>query len=338
MSLSTKILIWVGAILVIGILGFIVFKQIEISNKQAAIETQMVQQKQLIDNITRSQSEYATKGDIDKFIKDNGVNLKAVQEDLDKLHAQVDAVNAIIVVSNGQHGTGIPSTGTGGTNPNPTGTVDCNGKQVECPDPYGYQKKEQVLALTENFDQTKVPIGQVGFSAWQQSPWSIDIPSREYHVVNVLGKDENERDYVYNKFSVKVNDKMYDLKIASAETKQEYPSAKFSWWNPRLFLTTGGGINISKFDPINGTFNAGGTIGIMSYGKSKANPDISVLQVGAGYQSNKNEFGVIVNPVNFNIGRVLPTGGLINNIYFGPSVQITPSGSVYTGANMSVGL
>jgi hypothetical protein len=330
MSLSTKILIWAGVILTLGVLGFIVFKQIEISNKQAAIETQIVQQKQLVDGIVRSQSEYASKSDIEKFIKDNGVNLKAVQDDLNKLHAQVNAVNVILVSSTGQHGTNVPSTGTGNSNPNPTNPSD--------PDPYGYQKKEQLLALHENFDQTPVPVGQVGFSAWQQNPWSVNVFPREYRVINVIGKDENERSYVYNKFSIKVNDKSYDVKIASAETKQEYPSAKFSWWNPRLFLTTGGGINLSKVDPINGSFNAGGTIGIMSYGKTKPNPDISILQVGAGYESNKNEFGVIINPVNFNIGRVVPTGGLINNIFIGPSTQITPSGSVYVGANVSVGL
>lgn len=330
MSLSTKILIWVGAILVLSGLGFIIYKQIEISNKQAAIETQIVQQKQLVDNIVRSQNTYATKGDIEQYIKDSGVNLKAVQEDLDKLNAQVHAVNAIIIASSGQHGTNIPSTGNGENNPNP---VDPNNS-----DPYGYQKKEQVLDIAEKFDQVQVPVGKVGFSAWQQSPWSVNIPPREYHVVNVLGKDENEREYVYNKFSVKVADKNYDVKITSAETKQEYPTAKFSFWNPRLFLTTGGGINLSKIDPVNGSFNVGGTVGIMSYGKTKPSPDISILQVGAGYESNKNEFGVIINPVNFNVGKLIPTGGLINNIFVGPSTQITPSGSVYVGANVSVGL
>lgn len=330
MSLSTKILIWVGAVLTLGILGFIVYKQIEISNKQAAIETQVILQKQLVDNIVRSQSTYASKGDIEQFIKDNGVNLKAIQDDLGKLGAQVDAVNAIVVTSGGQHGSNISSTGTGDTNPNPVDPKD--------PDPWGYQKKEQSLSLNENFDQTQVPIGKVGFSAWQQSPWSMDILPREYHVINVIGKDENERDYVYSKFSVKVSDKSYDVKIASAETKQEFPDAKFSFWNPRLFLTTGGGINLSKIDPINGSFNAGGAIGIMSYGKSKPNPDISILQVGAGYESNKSEFGVIINPVNFNVGKLIPTGGLINNIFIGPSMQITPSGSIFVGANVSVGL
>lgn len=330
MSLSTKILIWLGVVLTLGILGFIVFKQIEISNKQAAIETQVVLQKQLVDNIVRSQSTYASKGDIEQFIKDNGVNLKAIQDDLNKLDANVDAVNAIVVASSGQHGSNIPSTGTGNTNPNPVDPKD--------PDPWGYQKKEQSLSLNENFDQTQVPIGKVGFSAWQQSPWSMDILPREYHVINVIGKDENERDYVYSKFSVKVSDKSYDVKIASAETKQEFPAAKFSFWNPRLFLTTGGGVNLSKIDPVNGSFNVGGAIGIMSYGKSKPNPDISVLQVGAGYESNKSEFGVIINPVNFNVGKLIPTGGLINNIFVGPSTQITPSGSVFVGANVSVGL
>lgn len=337
MSLSTRILIIIGVILLIGGVGFIIFKEIENSQRQDAIQKQMVAQKELIDGIVRSQSQYTTKEDLEKFIKDNNVNLKAIQDDLDKLDANITAANVAIANSQGQHGINIPSTGTGGTNPTPNPPTCSDGKPCPNADPFGYNVKEQTLALNENFGTTQVPFGQVGFSAWQQKPWSVDIKPRQYSLVNVIGKDENERLYVYNKFSVNVDGKTYNVPITSAETKQEYPTAKFSFWNPRLFITAGGGINATEL-PVNGNFNAGATIGIMSYGKYKSAPDISILQVGAGYSSNNNDFAVIINPVSFNIGSVLPTNSLIKNTYIGPSVQITPSGNVFVGANLSVGL
>lgn len=327
MSLSTKILIFLGAILLLTGIGFIIYKQIEISARQKAIETQIVEQKELVNNIMRSQNQYATKDDINQFVKDNNVNLKAIQDDLSKLHAEISAVNVIIAKSNGQTGTNIPSTGTGGNNPDP---ID-PGK----PDPYGYMKKEQILSLNENFANIQVPFGQVGFSAWKDKPWGINILPREYKVVNVVGTDENQRTYFYNKFSVKVADKDYDIKISSAETKQEFPEAKWNWFNPKLFLTAGGSVDVSSL-PISGSFNIGGTIQIMSYGKYKNNPDISILQIGAGYQSNRNQFTGIINPIAFNIGKLIP-GGLVNNTFVGPSIQLSANGNILFGANGSVG-
>jgi len=131
MSLSTKILIWLGAVLLVGALGFIIFKQIENSNRQSAIETQLVAQKELIDGIVRSSAQWGTKDDINKFITDNGVNLKAIQDDLSKLHAEVSAVNVLVATSQGQHGTNIPSVNPGPTNPTNPNPVD-----PKNPDPF----------------------------------------------------------------------------------------------------------------------------------------------------------------------------------------------------------
>src|SRR5678815_4156297 len=83
MPLYQKILIWLGAVVVVGALGFIIYKQNEISNRQTAIEQNIIASKQLVDGIVRSQSSWATREDMEKFIKDNGVNLRAIQDDLD---------------------------------------------------------------------------------------------------------------------------------------------------------------------------------------------------------------------------------------------------------------
>ena len=170
------------ALLVVGALVFIIYKQNEISVRQQAIETQIVGQKDLIDGIVRSQSQWATKDDLDKWITSNGVNLKAIQDDLSKLHAAVTAANVISVVSSGQNAHNVQSSGTGAANPISTTT-----------DTYGYLAKTQLLDLHENFGGTQVPIGQVGFSAWQSAPWSISILPRNYKITNVIGADENQR-------------------------------------------------------------------------------------------------------------------------------------------------
>lgn len=327
MTLLNKILIFVGAVLLIGGIGFMVYKLNEISTRQTAIETSLVVQKELADNIMRSQGQYATKADIDKFIAASNVNLKAIQDDLDKLHAEVNSVNVVTVKTGGTVATNVPSTTTGPTNPNPIDPTK--------PDPFGYMKTQQKLTLNEDFSGIQVPIGDVGFSAWQDKPWSLNVAPRQYKMVNVVGLDENERSYFYNKFTINVNNKDYDVKITTAETKQEYPIAKFSFWNPRLFLTAGGGISLTQA-PIQGSANAGVTLGIMSYGKYKTTPDISVLQLGIAYQTGSQRPAAILNPVNFNIGGLLPKG-LANNTYIGPSIQVDTAGNVVTGANLSLG-
>lgn len=74
----------------------------------------------------------------------------------------------------------------------------------------------------------------------------------------------------------------------------------------------------------------------MSYGQFKTNPAISVLQVGVGYETSTARPVAILNPVNFNIGGILPKG-LANNTYLGPSLQINTAGNIITGANLSIG-
>jgi hypothetical protein len=324
MTLSTKILIWLGAVVVIGALGFIVYKQIEISNRQQAIEAQVVQQKQLVDGIVRSQATWATRDDVDKMIKDNGINLKAIQDDLDKLHAEVTSINVAIATSQGQHGTNIHTTPGPIVNPDPVDPKN--------PDPYGYMKQQQTLALNEDFGTVKVPIGSVGFSAWQKDPWNYDIKAREYHLNTVVGTDENQRQYYYNKFVVKVDGKDYVVPIKSATTEQVYPEAKFSWWNPRLFVGADGGINAGQ---VKGEFAPSVNVGIMSYGRYKTQPDFSILGVGVGYGTVSQKAQLVVTPVTYNIGKHIP---LMNNTYIGPSLSIDTEGDVSFMAGIRVGL
>lgn len=324
MTLSTKILIWIGSVLLVGALGFIIYKQIENSNRQLAIESHLVEQKQLIDGIVRSQSQWTTKEDLNKFITDNGVNLKAIKEDLDKLHAEVNAVNVIVASSQGQIVTNIPTKPGPIVNPHPIDPKN--------PDPYGYMKQQQTLAVNEDFGTIKVPFGTVGFSAWQEKPWDINIKAREYKVASVVGTDEDQRMYFYNKFTMSVDNKDYEIPIKAATTKQEYPEAKFSWFNPRLYLSANG---VVGFNPVQGDFIPGLNVQVMSYGKYKKQPDLSILQLGVGYGVVSQRPQVLVMPISYNVGQHLP---LMNNAYVGPSLSVGTNGNVSVGGGLTVGL
>lgn len=324
MTLTTKILIFIFAIFIVGTAGFVIYKQHEISARQDTIEKSIVAQKELADNILRSMSQYTTKQDLESFAKDSNINLNAIKNDLEKLSASVTAINTIRATSTGQVVTGIPSTHvTPGDNPNPPPTIQ---------DPYGYQTTLQTLTLNEQFSNVQVPIGDVSFSAWKDKPWSLNIKPREYTASTVIGTDENQRIYTYNKFSVQVDGKPYDIKISNAEIKQEYPEAKFGWWNPRLFLGLDGGIKLNR---LQGEAAPSLSLQIMSYGRYKTQPDLSILQVGLGYEVNSQKPSVILSPLQYNIGKQLP---LISNTYIGPSLSVNLAGDISVMAGLRIGL
>lgn len=324
MSLSTKILLILAAFLTLGAASFIIYKQIEISNRQSAIETQIINQKQLTDNITRSLNQYTTKDDIEKFIKENNINLKVIQEDLSKLNASILAINTTNIHSNGSKGSNIPSTSTGPANPNP---------QTNPTDQYGYLKTQQNFKLNEKFANVTVPIAEVGFSAWKKEPWTENILPRTYKSSSVIAIDENQRHIIYNKFSIEVDGKSYDITLDKAETKEVYPEAKFSLWNPRFFMNGNFLANLSNMQP---EISPGLSVGFMSYGRYLNTPDFSLLHIGVSYglQSNKPSFNFA--PINYNIGKLLP-GNLVSNTYVGPSMQVNTSGNVMIGAGFSIG-
>lgn len=337
MSLSTKILIWLGCVATLGMLAFIIYNQLEISRRQKAIETEVVLQKNLADGILRAQSKYSTKDDMIDFLNKNNINYKEIKKDLDKLKADIDAISVVVFESEEQYGENMPSTGKGKVNPDPIPESKCK-DGTPCPniDKYGYFKEEKTRDIFEIFGDVKVPIGIVGFSAWKEDPWLTKIFGKKYQLVSVVGKDENQRDYFYHKINITTNGNTYTIPIKEAEVKQEYPEAKWSWWNPKLYLTAGASANLSS-SPIEGSFNAGLTFAPFSYGRYKNSPDISLLQVGAAFQSSTRNMSVITNPINFNIGRAIP-GNMATNTFIGPSLQISTNGNFFIGANLSVGL
>src|ERR1019366_640136 len=337
MTVTTKILLIVIGILIVSGVGFAIYQHHEMSVMQTQINSSLVAQKQLADGITRSSSQYVTKDDLNAFATASGANLTAIQKDLDTLNATITGVNNISVSSSGVDKTNLASSSTTvNSAPGAIPTVNCDGKQIPCPnaDPFSYQAKIQNLALNEPFGTTQVPVGSISFNAASQTPWSENLYPRTYDVANVLGTDANGKHYIYNTFVITTNGKSYKLTINNSKYEEQYPAPSFSFWNPRLFLTAGGGIDITKFS---GSANAGGTIQIMSYGKTKSSPAISILQIGAGFETGTQKAAVILNPVMFNVGGLLPTG-MIDNTFIGPSLQMDFGGNMFVGLNLAVGL
>ena len=339
MTLLNKILIGIGAFLTIGLLSIICYQQIQLNKQAIAMQTQITAQKTLIDGLTRSSSAWATKDDVASLLASNGVNatdLAAIKSDMSSVKAKLDAANVITVDSTPTHTTNQPSTSVGPANPHPPKPVteNCpNGGTVTCPngDPFGYAKAPQNFALNEKFGTLSVPFGQSTFDASKADPWSLTTLQREYVVTNVVGTDENQKATVYNKFSIKVDGKIYTAPITTATTETIIPTASWSF-NPKLHLGVDTGVDVTHFGA---AVTPSVTVQVLSYGTDKVQPDLSVLQVGGGYNTVTRVPELVVRPLSYNIGKHIP---LMSNLFVGPSIQLGTDGNVILGLGLHTSL
>lgn len=322
MTFTTKLFIFLAILCGILTAGFIVYKQIEISNKQASLESNITQQKELADKILRSMSQYASKEDIENLAKTQNLNIDAVKKDLASLNATIKSINTVGVVTPGYNGSSLPSTSTT-PSANPS-TSDTN----------GYLANVNHLTLNEPFSDGAVPFGSVAFDGSHPKPWDLSIYPRAYSVTTVYGEDENEKQYAYSKFNISVQGKDYSVKLDKASLVQEFPAAKFRWWAPQLFLGPDLGATLisSALAP---NAHAGATLsfGAMSYGMLKNSPDISVLQVGLGYEAVQGKPKVVITPIA--VKAPIP---LTNNTYIGPSLSLGFDGAVGVTGSLRIGL
>lgn len=337
---TQRIAMFIGATALTGALSFIIYKEIEHSNNQTLIQKQVVEHKQLLDNIIRSQSEYTSKSDMEKFAKDSGINLKIVKEDLDKLNASIVAINTLVVKSTAQSSTNIPSTSIGVKNPVPIIplTVECkDGEKFTCPkeDKYGYLSSEQKLSLSEYFGDVKFPLGDVGFSSWKSSPWSVELPSREYHITSILSEDSEKRVFIHSQFTITSGEITTTIPIETSKVMQEPPIAKLSWWNPRAFITAGPIFDLKDFP--RAAVSTGITAAVISYGRYTVQPELSFMQLGISYLSNPSSLAFTINPIAYNIGGLFPST-LVRSTFVGPSLSIGLHGEMFAGISFSIGL
>lgn len=317
MDWRTKVLIGGILVTVLAAMGVIIKYQYDIIQKQKEIETTILK-KDLGNDVTRSETDFVTKKDLEAFDKSLDLKMKPIIDDLENLGAKNIGTNVIKVITTGTNTTNQGSTTTGNINPEPP-------KQPT--DEFGYLKKEQLYKLNEKFsDGTLVPVGTVGFSAWSPKPWSENTVPRTYESVNVIGTDENGKHYNYSRFTILVDGKRYPVKIDDAKFVQELPSGGFKL-NPRFYAGIDAG---AYFTNVSGALTPNLELSLFSYGMTKTDSDWIFVNLGLGYEAFLKRFDFIFNPVSYNIGHHLP---LVNNVFLGPSISVDNHGSfaIYMG-------
>jgi hypothetical protein len=292
-------------------MGYIIKMQHDQIQKQKDIETSVVAMKVLTDGIVRNQAQYASKDDLQKFAKDNAVDLTPIQNNLKTLQASISSISVVNVITPGKDIDNTPSTSTGDINPNP----------VKDPvDKYGYFNKQQVYALNEPFnDKVNVPWGSAKFSAWQQNPWSLDIYSRDYKSATVLGVDDSGRHYAYSQMTIVSNGKEYKLPIGAANYVEQYPDAKWRWgFTPYLGISAG-----VDFPKATGEIVPNLGISFLTHGKNVLSPDFMFLGLGIGYEARQNNAAIMFSPINYNLNGVI---SFLHNTYIGPDISVDFSG------------
>lgn len=324
-------------VFVVALMFFIIMKQYELLEKQRVIENDVIEMRRLAKDIVRAQSRYATSKDIDKILKDQKIDANEIKKDIKRLDAKLTSVVTTRVVTPGFIGTGIASTSTtpGPATNDPTVLVDCKDGKAECPnlDKHGFLQNRQVLRLDEPFSSDKtIPFGSVGFSAWQDKPWDLNIFPRNYRTTTVISENEDGRQFAHTEMSVEVDGKKYTMPIQNSEIVQKYPESHFMF-NPRVYIGVDVGVKANPPAHSEGSVNL--SVPLFSRGKTKKESDWTFVGIGAGYQFHSKSLGVVATPITYNLGNHLP---VIDDLHIGPSVALDPSLNVSVMAGLRVGM
>lgn len=320
---KTKLAAVVALIAVIAGLLLVIKYQRDIIAKQEIIQKSIVDFKQLPNNVVRSETQYVTPDDLNKFADSLDLKLGPIKDDLKSLNAHIQGIQTVTVKSSGENKTDIASTST----ETRTGPIPAN----EPADPYNYRKNEQKLSLEEPFGKTSVPIGEVSFKAWEKTPWTVNLPLRTYSVISVLGQDENGKHYTYSKFNVVVAGKSYDVQIDNSKFEEELPTSKFRF-NPQLYAGFSLGTYLSNPSL---EFMPNLELSLFSYSQTKMFPDWIFINPGFGYMISQKQFALTFNPASYNIGKYLP---FVENIYIGPDLAVDVHGNFSILGGIKVGL
>jgi hypothetical protein len=323
-------------VLVIIVLAFIIYQQNEIIQRQKYAEQSVVEMRMLRDDIVRHQSSYATKDDVEQIIKDAGVDLVVIKDDLKKLGGHIQAVSTLVSSTPGYYGTGLPSTViVPGPAPEPI-IVECqDGKQVECPNPdaYGYLNKFVMIEIDEPFSNGKqVPIGSAGFRAWEDNPWTVEVLPRKYQATTVLSQNDAGRHFAHSQLSIEVDGKRYQVPIDDAKLVEVLPTKRLRF-APRLYLGVDGGVIANP--PTHADVIPNLQMSFLSYGHTKIDPSWTFLNAGVGYEAETKGVAILFSPANYNVGKPLP---FVENLHVGPSLSIDPAANFGILLGMRVGL
>jgi hypothetical protein len=318
-SYIREILAIVALAIVCVLLFFVIKNQKEIIDRQNTIELSIVEQKQLSDQILRSKSSYLTKDQLENVLKENKVDLNPLKKDLETLKAEVKGINITVIRSVKIDDTDVVSTGQ---------EVKPGDKVKE--DTYNYLNTKQSLFINEKLADQYIPFGEVSFSAWRERPWDRKIYEREYKHIGVLSYDRDGKGYFHNKFSIKVDNKEYEIKVDNSSFYQEYPKEEWGF-TPRIYAGFGVGASASLKPVIAPSVG----VALFSYGKTKIDPTFVFVIPGVGYDTVSQKVNGELGLVYYNIANHLP---LVSNLFVGASVLSNFGGDMSGLISLKVGL
>lgn len=265
------------------------------SSKKSHLKEIQLKQKQ-INDITRSSTSNITRDELKDLLANNRVDLSKIEKDLKDLGGKVEAINNIQVVSVYQNKTNVPT----------ESVVSKPEEKVEVK-PEELKQETQYISIGEQFANQNLPFGKVGFSFWRRDPWEYEVYKRNYKITNIISKDKDNNTVVYNKFSVNVKDKDYDIVIDKAEAYQVLPENRFHLY-PKIFLSVGSGYSFNK-SLTTAVYLYGNFI---QYGKYRNNPTFSILNMGIG--TNFEGYKISIVPVFANLQTI---SKFLQNSYIG---------------------
>jgi len=265
------------------------------NSKQSHLKEIQLKQKQ-IDDITRSSTSNITRDELKDLLESNKVDLSKIEKDLKDIGGKIEAINNIQVVSVYQNRTNVST----------ENVVAKPEEKVEVK-PEELKQETQYVSIGEQFANQNLPFGRVGFSFWRKDPWEYEVYKRNYRITNIISKDKDNNTVVYNKFSVNVKDKDYDIIIDKADAYQVLPENKFHLY-PKIFLSVGSGYSFDK-SLTTAVYLYGNFI---QYGKYRNNPTFSILNMGIG--TNFEGYKISIVPVFANLQTI---SKFLQNSYIG---------------------
>lgn len=329
MKLRTTL--WLGGVIILLSLiplGILLYQNNKLKEQITQYAGQLdISHKALTKSLQRAETKLAKNNkELDIFAEQNGINIKAVQEDLDSLGGRLEAVasteaKTVTVVHNNY----LSDSTTNSKIEIPICKSD--GRPIDI---YSYTKRIETKELS---DSNGMRIANVSFTAAEKRPWNSKTYGITYKILNTIGKGPNNQVILTTELTAENPEaqpgKIFRIKGVSSRVLQApEPSPNFDWWNPSLYLM--GQLALIVHEEID--FSASLSIGFSIWSYSD---NWRFFGVSAGYDAFQRTFRASFIPVLYNIGGPLP---LLTNLWVYADIGISHLGSVSIGFGLATSI
>lgn len=323
--MKIKNIIWM--IVVLAILALIptgvLFCQNEKLKDQVAkyAGEQNINYKILSKSLQRAETKIAENSDeLVVFADQNGINIQAVEEDLESLNGRLEAVAVTESKTFNVTHNHYPSDSN---TPSEIEVPVCkeDGRPIDI---HGYTKR---IETRELIDSNGMRVADVSFSAAQKEPWSSKVYGIEYKINNTIGRSPAGKIILTTELLAQnpqaQPEQTFRIEGVDSRVLQAPPlPPTFDWWDPTVYLLATPGVEVYKAPEFSASLSLG--FSIFSYGD-----DWNFLGISAGYDAFQNAFRASLFPFLYNVGGPLP---FFQDLWIGLDVGLSHE------ANVSIGL